>query len=58
MKTAGAINIQARDAKTKLHSTPTNKIMTTPEEPMDLSKINGLIIKLGKGQEPIKWLRS
>ena len=45
------------------HSTPTNikntnKIMTACEEPSDLSRPEGSTIKLGKTQEPIKWLRN
>ena len=43
------------------HSTPTKThncaTMTTQGEPLDLSKVDGLIIKPGKNQHPIKWFR-
>ena len=46
-----------RGAKTQHHSTPT-KSMTAQEEPLDLSQLEGSIIKLGKTQHLIEWFQN
>ena len=38
------------------HSTPMN-IMSAADDPTNLSQLDGLIIKLGRSQEPIKWFQ-
>ena len=53
-------DIQTRGTKTQFHLTPTfvNKTMTTLNEFTNLSKLEGLIIKMGKAQHTIEWFRN